>query len=150
MKVQYLLAAVFFIAAALSYWLGYTPLLLLWLLVLISLLTYGFYAKDKAAAMAGAWRVPEKTLHSLALFGGWPGALVAQARVRHKTRKLSFQLAFWLTVVLNGLALAWLHGPEGGRWLRKGVFELEILVMTEISSPQTASVVLRLIQYRHP
>lgn len=150
MKVQYLLAAASFVAAGLSYWLGYTPLLLVWAMTLMSLLTYGFYVRDKAAAVSGEWRVPEKTLHSLALFGGWPGALVAQARVRHKTRKLSFQLAFWLTVVLNGLALAWLHGPEGRPWLRNGVFELESLVMTEISSPQAASAVLRLIQYRHP
>ncbi|MFP5341147.1 MAG: DUF1294 domain-containing protein, partial [Gammaproteobacteria bacterium] len=35
------------------------------------------------------------------LAGGWPGALVAQQVFRHKTRKLSYQLTFWLIVVLH-------------------------------------------------
>lgn len=39
--------------------------------------------------------------------GGWPGALFAQERFRHKTRKATFQAVFWLTVALNGTGLAW-------------------------------------------
>jgi uncharacterized membrane protein YsdA (DUF1294 family) len=44
----------------------------------------------------------------LALVGGWPGALVAQRVLRHKSRKKPFQVTFWVVVVLNCAALAWL------------------------------------------
>ncbi len=67
----------------------------------LSLLTYLFYASDKSAALAGRWRVPEITLQGLALAGGWPGALFAQQRLRHKNRKPSFQIVFWLSVAMN-------------------------------------------------
>lgn len=66
------------------------------------------YRSDKAAAEAGRWRTSEATLHLLALVGGWPGALVARHLFRHKTTKQPFVLVFWLTVVANCAALAWL------------------------------------------
>lgn len=65
------------------------------------------YATDKSAARSGTWRTPERTLHVLALMGGWPGALVAQRVFRHKSRKPSFLFAFWATVTLNCAALLW-------------------------------------------
>jgi uncharacterized membrane protein YsdA (DUF1294 family) len=65
------------------------------------------YAVDKSAAERGAWRTRERTLHLLALMGGWPGALVAQTVLRHKSRKASFRFAFWATVILNCGALWW-------------------------------------------
>ena len=37
----------------------------------------------------------------LGLLGGWPAAIVAQQRLRHKTAKASFQLKFWLTTTAN-------------------------------------------------
>jgi uncharacterized membrane protein YsdA (DUF1294 family) len=46
-------------------------------------------------------RVPEIILHALAVFGGWPGALIAQKTLRHKTIKQPFQKIFWLLVVVN-------------------------------------------------
>ena len=67
-----------------------------------------FYAMDKSAAKAGRWRAPEKTLHLIALAGGWPGALIALQDLRHKTSKASFVGVFWFTVLLNICALiAW-------------------------------------------
>ena len=65
------------------------------------------YAVDKSAAQTGAWRTSERTLHVLALIGGWPGALIAQQVFRHKSRKPSFQFTFWATVALNCGALVW-------------------------------------------
>ena len=73
--------------------------------ILMSLVTYIVYGLDKSAARRGAWRTPESTLHFLALLGGWPGALVAQRRFRHKSRKAGFQAVFWATVVLNLISL---------------------------------------------
>ena len=77
-------------------WLGYSYLVL----SIITLLVYG---KDKWAAKRQAWRTPERTLHLLALLGGWPGALVGQKLFSHKKSKISFKRIFWLTVVGNVL-----------------------------------------------
>lgn len=74
--------------------------------VLMSLFSYAVYAVDKRAAQQGRRRVPERTLHLLALLGGWPGALLAQQRLRHKTAKPSFLLVFWLTVLGHITAVA--------------------------------------------
>jgi uncharacterized membrane protein YsdA (DUF1294 family) len=86
--------------------------------LVLSMVTFGVYAKDKSAARKGEWRTEEKTLHLFALFGGWPGALVAQKFLRHKSKKLSFQINFWLTVVLNGAALVWLSTSSGNAFFR--------------------------------
>lgn len=90
------------------------PALILWAYLGISVITFLWYAFDKTAAKDGAWRTPESTLHWLSLLGGWPGALVAQQTLRHKSKKKSFRTAFWFTVVANCGALAWLHTPNGG------------------------------------
>jgi uncharacterized membrane protein YsdA (DUF1294 family) len=66
------------------------------------------YSYDKEAAQRDQQRTPEKILQMLALFGGWPGALIAQAKLRHKNRKASFQGVFWVVVVINLVALVWL------------------------------------------
>lgn len=77
-------------------------------LSLVAFLAYGF---DKSAAVAGRWRTAEQSLHMLSLVGGWPGALVAQQLLRHKTAKPAFVAVFWLTVVANVAAfVAWHAG----------------------------------------
>jgi uncharacterized membrane protein YsdA (DUF1294 family)/cold shock CspA family protein len=82
-----------------------SPLVLVWYVV-ASAITYVVYAWDKSAARKGRQRTPETTLHLLGLLGGWPGALWAQRRLRHKSTKRSFRYAFWSTVLLNCGALA--------------------------------------------
>lgn len=84
----------------------------------ISLIAFAAYALDKSAAQDGHWRTPENTLHLLALFGGWPGALVAQNRLRHKSSKTSFLVVFWMTASLNCALLGLYLTPSGGRALR--------------------------------
>ncbi len=68
---------------------------------IISVMTFIVYLVDKTAAQQNRWRIPEKTLHLLSLVGGWPGALLAQRLLRHKTQKISFQLVYWATVGFN-------------------------------------------------
>jgi uncharacterized membrane protein YsdA (DUF1294 family) len=89
------------------------PLPVLLIYLVFSVATFGAYALDKSAAERGAWRTSESTLHLLALVGGWPGALVAQNRLRHKSRKQPFRAVFWTTVVLNCGAFVWLFTPSG-------------------------------------
>lgn len=74
----------------------------------LSLTTFIAYAIDKSAARNNARRTPESTLHLLALLGGWPGALIAQQLLRHKSKKAAFRRVCWATVVVNCLALGWL------------------------------------------
>ncbi|QSX34551.1 cold shock and DUF1294 domain-containing protein [Shewanella avicenniae] len=88
--------------ASWQHWLPlYTPL---WYLAM-SLICYIAYAKDKAAARDNSWRIAESTLQIQALLGGWPGALLAQHQLRHKSVKTEFRQLFWLMVILNIAAL---------------------------------------------
>ncbi|KPA95413.1 MULTISPECIES: DUF1294 domain-containing protein [Pseudomonas] len=86
---------------ALRLWLGSGTSWPLWLYGSASLLAFVLYWNDKRKARNDAWRIPEKVLHGVELLGGWPGALIAQQAFRHKTRKLSFQVVFWLIVLLH-------------------------------------------------
>ena len=94
--------------------------LLVWSLV-IGVMTFFVYAKDKRAAINGNWRVPEKTLHIFSVAGGWLGALIAQDKLRHKTQKQPFRSIYWVTVAVNVATFVWTLTPSGqatfGRWL---------------------------------
>jgi uncharacterized membrane protein YsdA (DUF1294 family) len=113
MRIAYVIVAIVSLFLGLSYYLGYTPPLIALLILCLSVVTYFYYAKDKKAALVGTWRVPEKTLQLLSLSGGWPGAFFAQQRLRHKTKKVSFRLIFWFTVLANVSSLVWLHSGSG-------------------------------------
>lgn len=88
-----------------------TPMLLALGYLGMSLVSAIAYWLDKTAAQNGRWRVPESTLLMLGLVGGWPGAIVAQQTLRHKTSKASFRNAFWATVLLNVGAFAVVTTP---------------------------------------
>ena len=111
--------AVFFLAiVGISVLTAKIPPLVLALYMVASLLTFIMYAVDKSAAQKGAWRTQEGTLHLLSLAGGWPGALVAQQKLRHKSKKQSFRSVFWVTVLLNCGAFVWLLTPTGADTLK--------------------------------
>ena len=98
--------------------LGRIPLQIFGLYPVLSLITYFAYAVDKSAARKGAWRTQESTLHLLSLLGGWPGALVAQHKLRHKSRKKEFRAVFWATVILNCSAFLWLLTESGHQFIQ--------------------------------
>ena len=69
--------------------------------MVMSGVTFIVYAVDKSAARNNRQRVSEKKLHLLALFGGWPGAWLAQNKLRHKSSKKKFKVVYAATVTLN-------------------------------------------------
>ena len=85
-----------------------------------SLLAFLIYAADKSAAEAERWRVSESTLLLVGLLGGWPGAIVAQQTLRHKSSKRSFRDAFWGTVAFNVFAFVVVFSPLGQRLVAAG------------------------------
>lgn len=74
----------------------------------VSLITLAVYAWDKRAAKRpGAERVRERTLHLWALAGGFGGALLGQAWLRHKTRHSSFAVIAVLALAAHAAAWVW-------------------------------------------
>lgn len=71
----------------------------------MSVVAFALYAIDKARARRNAWRISEATLHLVELFGGWPGALVAQQVLRHKRQKRGYMRIVWLIVAVH--AITW-------------------------------------------
>lgn len=77
---------------------------------IMSIVAYLAYAADKHFAQRGHWRIPEANLHLLELLSGWPGALLSQRVLRHKSRKTSYRVVFWMMVLLNLVAtVAWIY-----------------------------------------
>lgn len=108
-----LFSAVFLVlSSALTFFLG-GELFVIAIYLVMSLVTFIMYAVDKKAAVKGQWRTPENTLHLLALFFGWPGALVAQHTLRHKSQKQPFKTILWATIVLNIALFGWTLTPSG-------------------------------------
>lgn len=101
------LASLFLAVLAVLTLVGRLPILVLIVYLLMSVATFLIYWKDKSAARNNTRRTPENTLHLLAVLGGWPGALIGQQTLRHKTQKVSFRVGLWLTVSINiGVLLA--------------------------------------------
>jgi uncharacterized membrane protein YsdA (DUF1294 family) len=71
-----------------------------WLLV-VNVVTFGYYALDKWLAAKPWFRIPERVLHMLAALGGSPAALLAMRLFRHKTIKPSFRILFWSIVLVQ-------------------------------------------------
>jgi uncharacterized membrane protein YsdA (DUF1294 family) len=80
---------------------------ILLLYVLMSAMAFALYWSDKRRAHRGEWRIPESTLHTIELLGGWPGAWIAQQALRHKTRKISYRIVFWLIVAAHAAGWYW-------------------------------------------
>ena len=112
---------IFAVFLVLSIFIAKLPALILAFYFVVSLFTFIMYAVDKSAAQNGDWRTPESTLHLLSLVGGWPGALIAQQKLRHKSKKQSFRTVFWATVVVNFSMLIWLLTPNGNTILQSTI-----------------------------
>ncbi|NOR56271.1 MAG: DUF1294 domain-containing protein [Sulfurovum sp.] len=85
---------------------GKLPPLVIVVYVVMGIMTYYIYSEDKDMAINNERRISEQRLLTLSLFGGWIGALIAQQKLRHKTKKISFQMSFWTTVFFNIILLS--------------------------------------------
>ena len=82
----------------------------------LSVACFAAYAADKSAAKSGGRRTPESTLLVIGTFGGWPGGILAQQLLRHKSLKASFRAAFWGSVAINICAFVILSSPLVNAW----------------------------------
>jgi uncharacterized membrane protein YsdA (DUF1294 family) len=82
--------------------------LLLMLYMLMSPMCFLAYYRDKQQAVRGLQRIPEARLHLYEFLGGWPGGLLAQRLIRHKSRKLSYRRQFWLIVTIHAALFAFI------------------------------------------
>jgi uncharacterized membrane protein YsdA (DUF1294 family) len=92
--------------------------------LVLSVITYWTYARDKRRAQEGEWRVSEAQLHLLELLGGWPGAWIAQRRLRHKCSKGGYLIVFWLIVLAYQFAAFdsfhdWQLARAGLNWIER-------------------------------
>ena len=110
-------AVMFLVIVAVSVLVNKLPPIILAVYFGLSILTYLVYAVDKSAAKKGAWRTQESTLHLFAFAGGWPGALIAQQKLRHKSKKEEFRFVLWTTVILNCGIFIWLFSERGSSLL---------------------------------
>ena len=71
----------------------------------INLLGFFVMGIDKQRARRHAWRIPEATLFSIALFGGSIGSLFGMYLFRHKTQKALFLIVMPTILILQILIL---------------------------------------------
>ena len=82
----------------------FTPLTVSIYLLIMNLVGLFVMYIDKRKAMYGRWRIPEKTLLTIALLGGSIGTMAGMYLFRHKTKKLKFTLGF-PTIFLSEVVL---------------------------------------------
>ncbi|MEZ6059297.1 MAG: DUF1294 domain-containing protein [Planctomycetaceae bacterium] len=87
---------------------GIVATVYVWTTSILSAAAFGLYGYDKLRAERDKSRISEKSLHLVALCGGWPGAVMGQQYFRHKTLKLTFR-AMLAAIVL-------LHWTAAGIW----------------------------------
>ncbi|MCJ8053720.1 DUF1294 domain-containing protein [Shinella curvata] len=82
-----------------------TTTALLIIFLLLNVVTFCLFWRDKDASRNGGWRVSEASLLQFAFFGGSLGAVAAQRLLRHKTRKEPFR-SYLMTILILHAVLA--------------------------------------------
>ena len=81
--------------------------ILLIYLVIVNAAGFVLMLIDKQKAIRGAWRIPEKTLFSVAVVGGSIGCIAGMYTFRHKTKHKSFTVGMPAILLMQvaGLSL---------------------------------------------
>lgn len=149
MNFHYLPIYVLTIALCGSFYLGYLPPIFFLIFITSSTFTFLIYAKDKRAAQNEEWRTSESTLHFCSLLFGWPGAIVAQQKLRHKSKKQSFRIAFLFTVLINVAFLVGMHTSQGSKYLKKYTSEFKSYVSINVDNQYVRKTVSFLLSARN-
>ncbi len=73
---------------------------------IFSIVSASMHFADKRRAVKGKQRIPERSLHSMELLGGWPGAIAMTRFIRHKTSKRSYMIRLYAIAAVH--AIAWM------------------------------------------
>lgn len=75
-------------------------------LILINLTAFIMYGADKQKAVRHKWRIPERTLIGIAVFGGSLGALFGMMVFHHKTRHKKFTIGVPAIIAVQAIVFA--------------------------------------------
>lgn len=78
-------------------------------LLLINAVGFGIMLYDKYLAKNNLWRIPEKTLLGIAIFGGSVGCIAGMYTARHKTRHKTFTLGLPAILLIQLFAVWYLY-----------------------------------------
>lgn len=70
-------------------------------LIFINLVSFFYFGLDKLKSQFNDWRISEKTLWVITLFGGSIGSMLGMFFFRHKTKKNSFKIVIGLILLLQ-------------------------------------------------
>jgi uncharacterized membrane protein YsdA (DUF1294 family) len=87
------------------YWL---PILYL---IIINIIAFLAMWQDKKKAVKNQWRVSEVTLQLIGIIGGAIGILSGMYKLRHKTKKRSFQVGVVIGLIVS-LIIYWFIGIQ--------------------------------------
>jgi uncharacterized membrane protein YsdA (DUF1294 family) len=71
------------------------------LVAAVNIMAFMMYLVDKQSAAKGEWRIPEKYLFAVTLFGGVMGADFARRLYRHKTQKPAFNACVFIALLVQ-------------------------------------------------
>ena len=77
-----------------------------WLLS-VNLAAFALMGADKYRAKRNLWRIPEKTLFTVAFLGGTPGAILGMRLFHHKTRHRHFRYGLPVLLAVQLAAAGW-------------------------------------------
>lgn len=84
--------------------------LILGYLVIINIAGLAVMGIDKAKAIKGAWRIPEKTLFLFSLIGGSIGTWAGMYLFHHKTKHWYFVIGMPAILIIQLIIAAYLTG----------------------------------------
>ncbi len=77
-------------------------------LIAVNLTAFCMFGFDKRRSIKGGSRIPERRLHFMGFIGGFVGGYAGMSLFRHKTRKMSFKVAFFFASLLSAAILFFL------------------------------------------
>lgn len=82
---------------------------ILYLIIAINIYAFCLCYIDKIKSQKKAWRISERTLLLVSIFGGSIGFYLGMELFRHKTQKIKFKLGIPLIIILQAFTLYYLY-----------------------------------------